>query len=203
MSRDDMTERGGRKRSPAITAPRPCRRHEKDRSMTIQLLPASQRQKRCWSIWLASTGIVQTPARSRRSGTTGQLRDQRASRLIAARFVHRSPYPGHYPSHLRLPAHARHRWPAVHGAGAGAHSGGSQGGVRRALTEVAACRQLSIGPRSSHRVDEAGHLTAPLTLVPETQRGLPRGPFSAAKHRKALLPAVLRCLRFRNQSPSG
>ncbi len=35
------------------------------------------------------TRIFRTLARSRRSRTTGQLRDQRASRLIAARLVHR------------------------------------------------------------------------------------------------------------------
>ncbi len=59
----------------------------------------------------------ETRARPWRSHAAGQLRHQRSSRLVADRFVQRSPHPGDHPGDLRLPATARNRRSALPGQG--------------------------------------------------------------------------------------
>ena len=68
--------------------------------------PAPRRA--CWWIWhrLEREYYERRPDLGR-PGPAGQLRHQRASRLAAARHVHRSAHPGHHPGDLRLPAAAR------------------------------------------------------------------------------------------------
>ena len=84
------------------------------------------------------------------------FRNQRASRLVVARLIHRSPYSGHHPSHLRLPAHAGHRWPAVHGTGyARAFRARPAHGARSSRRQSRAHRHSTERRRDS----DAGHLT--------------------------------------------
>ena len=79
----------------------------------------------------------------------------------------RSAHPGNHAGHLRLPASARHRWPALHGEGhpcafraRTAHRARSAGGERR--------RDHHPGKR--RRNSDAGHLASHSGLQPRPQR---------------------------------
>jgi starch phosphorylase len=56
----------------------------------------------------ARTRVLRMPARHGRPQPTGQLRHQRPPGLTAARLIHRGPYSGHHPGHLRLSAQPGH-----------------------------------------------------------------------------------------------
>ena len=83
----------------------------------------------------ARAGVLRAPARPGRSESTGQLRHQRTSRLVAARLVHRGAHPGHHPGHLRLPAGQGIDGPLYMGKDTHALSGPAQ---RTALEVLAA-----------------------------------------------------------------
>ena len=96
----------------------------------------------------------------------GQLRHQRASRLVAARLVHRSPHSRHHPGHLRLPARSGHRWPALHGQG---HARAVRAGPAHGARGAGGQRGRDDHPAARRRHADAGHLARHPRLQPRPQ----------------------------------
>ena len=115
----------------------------------------------------ARTRILRAQARSRRPEPAGQLRHQRASRLAAARVVHRGPHPGHHPGDLRLPACPGHRRPALHGQG---HACALRAGPAHRARSPGGQRRRDDHPARRRRHPDAGHLARHPGLQPRPHR---------------------------------
>ena len=93
----------------------------------------------------------------------GQLRHQRTSRLAVARHVHRGPHPGHHAGHLRLPAAAGDRRPALHGQG---HPRAVRAGPAHRARSAGGQRRRDDHPARRRRHADAGHLARHPRLQP-------------------------------------